>query len=72
MTIEEDLQFDLPVWDSVSTQCKQLLVKMLTKNPTKRITLQEACDNSWFDTVCNEFGDHQASSSPAKTPKKYN
>jgi serine/threonine protein kinase len=31
-----------PVWDKVSKECKDLLLRMLTKDPSKRITVDEA------------------------------
>jgi hypothetical protein len=34
MTMEEQLKFDLPVWDKISSQCKFLIGDMLKKNPS--------------------------------------
>jgi len=31
-----------PIWDRVSKECKDLLLGMLIKDPTKRITVDEA------------------------------
>jgi len=39
MTLENKLEFDLPIWDKVSNTCKDLIEKLLQKNPTKRIDL---------------------------------
>jgi hypothetical protein len=33
MTLENKLEFDLPVWNQVSDQCKDLIKKLLDKNP---------------------------------------
>ena len=48
MTIECKLEFDLPVWKKVSNECKDLLEKMLDKDPTKRIDLIDALKHPWF------------------------
>lgn len=34
MTIDEQLKFDLPVWDKISFQCKHLIGDMLKKSPS--------------------------------------
>ena len=39
VTIEEFLYFDLPVWDGISWQCKELISRMLNKDPLMRYTL---------------------------------
>lgn len=48
------LTFPSPEWDSVSNEAKSLITSMLEKNPLKRITAEEALQNSWikvkFDT----------------------
>ena len=40
MTKEEQLVFDLPCWDTVSSSAKDLITKMLQKDPSKRYTLE--------------------------------
>jgi hypothetical protein len=39
MTVEEPLLFESKVWKTVSTDGKDLIVKLLIKNPNKRLTL---------------------------------
>ncbi|XP_038060427.1 calcium/calmodulin-dependent protein kinase type II delta chain-like isoform X4 [Patiria miniata] len=37
-----------PEWDTVTTEAKQLIDSMLTVNPTKRITANEALKHAWI------------------------
>ena len=55
MTLEDTLLFDLTVWKNVSTHCKDLLSKMLTKDPVTRITLAGAYNHKFFDSVRQDF-----------------
>lgn len=56
MTLEEQLVFDLSVWKNVSLLCKDLLTKLLTKEPEQRISLSGAINHKFFDSVRLEFG----------------
>ena len=51
MTLENKLEFDLACWRSVSGTCKDLLTKLLTKDPKNRITLGEALKHEWFQNI---------------------
>lgn len=51
MTLENELEFDLPCWDSISKHCKDLLMALLCKDSKKRITLEKALKHPWFDGV---------------------
>lgn len=51
MTLENKLEFDLPCWNSISENCKDLLVKLLAKDPSKRITLENALKHKWFNGI---------------------
>ena len=59
MTIEDSLQFDLPVWNSISSQCKNLISDLLKKNMNDRIRLDEAMLHPWFDSVRRKFSDQE-------------
>lgn len=50
-TIEELLYFDLPVWDNISLQCKELIYRMLNKDPLTRYTLAQVAQHQFFDSV---------------------
>jgi len=51
MTLENKLEFDLPCWTSISDNCKDLLTRLLTKEPSKRIALENALKHKWFNDV---------------------
>ena len=48
MTLENKLEFDLPCWSNISENCKDLLVRLLSKDPMKRISLENALKHKWF------------------------
>ena len=55
MTINKELEFDLPCWKNHSPVCKDLLMKLLQKDPRIRITLDAALKHDWFkDLAMNE------------------
>lgn len=43
-----DLEFHPPYWDQVSAEAKDLIKKLLTVDPKKRITLEEVKEHKWF------------------------
>ncbi|KAL2630634.1 hypothetical protein R1flu_015320 [Riccia fluitans] len=47
--LHEEVEFSHPAWDDVSESAKDLLRKMLEKNPDYRITVDEALSHSWFN-----------------------
>lgn len=51
MTKEDKLLFDLPCWDNISNSAKDLISKMLIKDPLKRYSLDRAIDHPWFNSV---------------------
>ena len=51
MTLENKLEFDLPCWDHISEECKDLLMKLLLKDPKKRISLDNALKHKWFNGI---------------------
>lgn len=50
------LQFPSPEWDTVTPEAKNLINQMLTINPAKRITAQEALKHPW---VCVSISSHK-------------
>ncbi|KAK5858090.1 hypothetical protein PBY51_002259 [Eleginops maclovinus] len=42
------MQFPSPEWDTVTPEAKDLINKMLTINPAKRITAAEALKHPWI------------------------
>ena len=74
MTRDEPLTWKDPVWSEVSKKGKDLVNRLLIKNPDERITLDEALDHDWFRNVRpkyikNETRIHSASPKRRKTAK---
>ncbi|KAL3688510.1 hypothetical protein R1sor_014819 [Riccia sorocarpa] len=46
--LHDEVEFSHPAWDDVSESAKDLLRKLLEKNPDYRITIDEALSHSWF------------------------
>ena len=40
LIVSSELKFKQPVWETVSDDCKDLLVQMLVKDPKSRITAE--------------------------------
>jgi len=51
MTLENKLEFDLPCWNSITDSCKDLLTRLLSKDPAKRISLDNALKHKWFSDI---------------------
>jgi len=49
MTKEGRLSFDLPCWSKLSSLCRDLIIKMMAKDPERRISLDDALKHPWFD-----------------------
>ena len=49
MTLDDKLVFDLQCWDDVSSNAKDLITKLLIKDPKHRITLDAAMNHPWFN-----------------------
>lgn len=50
MTIHTPINFDHPAWRHISNEGKDLVAKLLVKNPKKRITIKQALDHQWLAT----------------------
>jgi len=66
MTVEDKLVFDLPCWESLSKDCKDLISQLLVKDPSKRISLDQALKNPWFEQASRRYGKNE--SQPDRTP----
>jgi calcium-dependent protein kinase len=42
------LDFKASIWKKVSTSAKDLITKLLTKDPKARIDVVQALDHKWF------------------------
>lgn len=50
-------QFPSPEWDTVTPEAKDLINKMLTINPSKRITAAEALKHPWISvSLAQQWG----------------
>ncbi|CAN0550470.1 unnamed protein product, partial [Ectocarpus sp. 12 AP-2014] len=41
-------RFDPEYWNDVSSEAKDLIRKLLTVDPTRRLTAAEACEHPWL------------------------
>lgn len=48
------LDFSEPIWDGISHLAQNLLLQMLTKRPSDRISISEAIDHPWFQSQKGE------------------
>ena len=51
MTLENKLEFDLPCWENISADCKDIINRLLDKDPKTRITLDKALSHKWFSNL---------------------
>ena len=57
MTLENKLEFDLPCWENISVDCKDIINRLLDKDPNTRITLDKALSHKWFKNLnTDKFG----------------
>jgi calcium-dependent protein kinase len=47
-TLNGELKFTAPEWESVSKQCKDLIISLLCADPLKRISSEKAMENTWI------------------------
>lgn len=47
-TINQEINFKHQVWSTVSAEAKDLISKLLEKNPSKRPSIQEVLDHPWI------------------------
>lgn len=58
MVRKGQFDFDGEEWDSVSSEAKDLIKKLITK-PERRLTAQEALQHKWIKTYTNKKTDHK-------------
>jgi len=63
---EGKLPFAEPIWDSVSSEAKDLIQGLLHRDPAMRLSLDQAMAHSW---LASSISDESAPSSPVKRPK---
>lgn len=53
-----DFNFDAPVWQSVSNEAKDIIRKLLVKNPEERLTPDEVLSHPWIvgDSKTTDIG----------------
>lgn len=66
MTLNKKLEFDLPCWKDYSAECKDILVRLLDKDPSQRINLKNTMNHKWFDGM----KDHNSISSASRAKRK--
>ena len=47
-TIYDPVPFDHPVWEFVSKDAKDLITRLLEKDPLKRLTLEDCLMHQWI------------------------
>ena len=52
--VKQPLTYDPADWNTISDQAKDLVTKMLQKDPKKRITAQQCLDHPWFARIESE------------------
>jgi len=54
-TIREHQIFGERQWSKVTGECKELISRMLMKDPCSRISVEQALKHRFFDSVRNEI-----------------
>ena len=52
--VRSPVEFNEEIWNNVSDDCKDLIKKMLKKNPSKRIVINDVLSHSWFKKFCDK------------------
>lgn len=48
-----DVEFRGSVWKTVSAEAKDLITKLIVRDPVKRFTIQQALKHPWIENVIN-------------------
>lgn len=51
--LSADVQFRSSVWKTISNEAKDLIKKLIVKDPSKRLTIQQAIQHPWINNVRN-------------------
>jgi serine/threonine protein kinase len=54
-TILQEISFQHPVWNGVSAEGKDLISKLLTKDPKHRIKIKDVLDHKWITNQDKEI-----------------
>lgn len=68
MTCEDEVIFDPHTWKNFSHESKDLIFRLLIKNPEKRITLDEVINHPWFRKVKSKIETRLQLHPPRKSP----
>jgi serine/threonine protein kinase len=68
MTCEDDVIFDPQTWKAFSVEAKDLIFRLLIKNPEKRITLDEVIEHAWFRKIKTKIETKLQLHPPRKSP----
>jgi len=66
-----DFEFHSGVWDNVSDEAKDLINRLLTVDPKKRLTAKEALEHDWIKSCGKALAQRDLSSTKKKI-KNYN
>ena len=47
--VYSEVEFKSKVWEKISKECKNLITLCLIKDPSKRISVKQFLENSWFE-----------------------
>lgn len=71
LTIDEELEFDSPQWETTSDECKDFIYQLLIKEPAKRMTIEKAFQHPWLKKVdASKFSEGKKDSANQVKPKK--
>lgn len=51
LIVRGSYSFDNKVWGRISNEAKDLIMKMLTKNPAERISIEDVLNHNWIRRV---------------------
>ena len=49
--LSADVQFRSSVWKTISNEAKDLIKKLIVKDPSKRLTIHQALQHPWINNV---------------------
>ena len=53
--LSADVQFRSNVWKTVSNEAKDLICKLIVKDPSQRLTIHQALNHPWINNVKNSI-----------------
>lgn len=64
MTCEDTVKFSQRQWKHYTAECKDLIYKLLIKNPEKRISVDAVIEHPWFAKLDPGFDRQEGVMSP--------